>query len=595
MSNSISDIDEAEVMLVIGSNTTECHPIIGRKIKRAIKERGAQLIVADPRSIELTEMAEIHLNHLPGTDVALLNGMMQQIVKEDLHDQAFISERCEGDEAFLESLEEYDLETVETITGVPQEKIHQSALLFAQGHKKAIVFYGMGITQHTTGTDNVKAIANLLMLTGNLGRRGTGFSPLRGQNNVQGACDMGALPTVYPGYQMVGDSAVREKYEESWGKHLSEKVGLTVTDMVRAAHERRLKSLYVMGENPALSEPDSDHAREALSKLDFLVVQDLFLTETAQLADVVLPAAGFAEKDGTFTNTERRIQLLRKAVESPGQARPDWEIIADISNRMGYPMSYTSSAEIMAEIASLTPIYGGIYHDRLGESGLQWPCWTREHDGTPILHEGSFTRGRGLFHVVHDTPPAELPTRSYPIMLTTGRILEHWHTGSMSRRSRVLTALEPESRVEINPLDADYLGIQDGDTISLRSRRGSVQTKARKTKRVNPGQAFMAFHWGEAPANRLTNPVFDPIAKIPEFKVSSVRAILTVLERAAEDNKFLAALAENPAGALESYDLTPEHREALVCQDIASLEKWVGPLDERLHVWLKARLEQENI
>jgi predicted molibdopterin-dependent oxidoreductase YjgC len=406
---------------------------------------------------------------------------------------------------------------------------------------------------------------------------------------------MGALPTVYPGYQRVDDPTIREKFEESWSKRLSEESGLTATDMFRAAHEQRLKALYVMGENPALSEPDSDHARAALSKLDFLVVQDLFLTETAQLADVVLPAAGFAEKDGTFTNTERRVQLLRKAIDPPGEAKTDWRIITDISRRIGYPMPYTSSAEIMAEIASLAPIYGGIYYDRIGENGLQWPCWNREHDGTSILHEGGFTRGRGLFHVVHDTPPAELPTQSYPILLTTGRILEHWHTGSMSRRSRVLTTLEPESRVDINPQDADHLGILDGDTVSLRSRRGSLQTKVRKTKRVNPGQAFMAFHWQEAPANRLTNPAFDPIAKIPEYKVTSIRAILTVLERAAEDNKFLAALAENPTGVLESYDLTPEHREALVCQDITSLEKWVGPLDERLHVWLKDRLKQENI
>jgi len=595
MSNSISDIDDTEVILVIGSNTTECHPIIGRRIKRAVKNKGARLIVADPRRIELSEMAEIHLNHLPGTDVALLNGMMRQIVEHGLHDQTFIAERCEEFEPFLDSLKRYDLETVENITGVAREKILKSALLFAEDKKRAVVVYGMGITQHTTGTDNVKAIANLLMLTGNLGRRGTGFSPLRGQNNVQGACDMGALPTVYPGYQPVAAPAVREKFQKFWGRSLSEKAGLTVTDMFQAAHEQKLRALYVMGENPTLSEPDSDHSREALAKLDFLVVQDLFLTETAQLADVVLPAASFAEKDGTFTNTERRVQLLRKAVDPPGEARLDWEIITDISNLLGYPMNYSSSAEIMAEIASLTPIYGGIYHDRLSEGGLQWPCWNREHAGTPILHEGGFTRGRGRFHVVHDTPPAELPTRSYPLILTTGRVLEHWHTGSMSRRSRVLETLVPESRVEINPLDADHLGIQDGDTVSLSSRRGKVQTKAKKTDRVQPGQSFMAFHWQEAPANRLTNPAFDPVAKIPEFKVSSIRAILTVLERAAEDNKFLAALAENPAGVLESYDLTPQHRKALACQDMATLEKWVGPLDERLQVWLKTRLKQENL
>jgi formate dehydrogenase alpha subunit len=594
MSNSISDIDHTEVLFVIGSNTTECHPIIGRKIRRAIKNNGAKLIVADPRRIELCEMAQVHLDHFPGTDVALLNGMMRVIVEEDLHDQKFISERCEEFEPFLESLNRYDLKTVEAVTGVAGEKIRQSALLFGKA-KKAILFYGMGITQHTTGTDNVKTIANLLMLTGNLGRKGTGFSPLRGQNNVQGACDMGALPVVYPGYQRVDNPAVREKFEKAWGKNLSEKPGLTITEMVQAAYEGQLKALYVMGENPMLSEPDLNHAREALTRLEMLVVQDIFLTETAQLADVILPAASFAEKDGTFTNTERRVQRVRKTLDPPGEARLDWEIIAEVSRRLGYPMNYHSSPEIMDEIARLTPIYGGINHDRLNRGGLQWPCSDIKHPGTPILHKGQFSRGRGKFHVVHDRPPAELPTFAYPILLTTGRILEHWHTGSMSHRSHVLETLVPESHVEINPADANRLGILEGDVISLSSRRGSVQTKVRKTHRVRPGQAFMAFHWREAPANRLTNPALDPQAKIPEFKVSSINAILTVLERAAEDNKFLTALVENPAGVLASYDLTPEHRKALIEGDIASIEKWVGPLEERMQVWLKARLKQENI
>jgi formate dehydrogenase alpha subunit len=594
MSNSISDIDHAEVLFVIGSNTTECHPIIGRRIKRAVKNNGAKLIVADPRRIELCEMAEVHLDHFPGTDVALLNGMMRQIVQENLHDQKFIAERCEEFEPFFESLDRYDLKTVETLTGAAGEKIRQAALLFGKA-KKAIVLYGMGITQHTTGTDNAKTIANLLMLTGNLGRKGTGFSPLRGQNNVQGACDMGALPVVYPGYQRVDNPLAMEKFEKAWGKPLSKKPGLTITEMFQTAYDGRLKGLYVMGENPMLSEPDLNHAREALTKLELLVVQDIFLTETAQLADVVLPAASFAEKDGTFTNTERRIQLVRKALDPPGEARLDWEIVAEISNRMGYSMTYRSSAEIMNEIAQLTPIYGGINHKRLNRGGLQWPCTGEKHPGTPILHKGQFTRGRGKFHVVHDRPPAELPTSAYPILLTTGRILEHWHTGSMSHRSHVLETLVSESHVEINPVDASRLGIVEGDEISLSSRRGSVQTRAKKTHRVRPGQAFMAFHWREAPANRLTNPALDPQAKIPEFKVSSIKAILSVLERAAEDNRFLTALAENPAGALASYDLTPEHRKALVEGDIASIEKWVGPLDGRMQVWLKTRLKQENL
>lgn len=593
MSNSIADIDYADLFFIIGSNTTECHPIIGRKIRRAIKNNGAKLIVADPRAIELSEMAEVYLAHFPGTDVALLNGMMRQILEKGLHDQAFMTERCEDVEPFLTSLDRYDLKTVEEITGVAGEKIRQGALLFGKA-KRAIILYGMGITQHTCGTDNVKAVANLLMLTGNMGRRGTGFAPLRGQNNVQGACDMGALPGVYPGYQRVEDPAVRMKFERDWGRTLSAKPGLTITEMIQAAHEGQLKTLYVMGENPMLSEPNLNHAREAFSRLEMLVVQDIFLTETAQLADVVLPAACFAEKDGTFTSTERRVQLVRKAIDPPGEARMDWEIIAEISRRMGYPMNYTSSAEIMSEISRLTPIYGGINHGRLMGDGLQWPCRSPEHPGTPMLHTGQFTRGRGKFFALHDIPPAELPTIAYPLLLTTGRILEHFHTGSMSHRAHVLETLAPESRIEMNPVDAERLGIEEGDLISLSSRRGEIQGKVRKTNRVSPGLAFMAFHWGNSPVNCLTSSAVDSQAKIPEYKVSSVKAVLTVLELAAEDNKFLTALAKNPAGALSSYGLTPEHREALIHGDIASIENWVGPLEERLHVWLKYRLRQEN-
>jgi formate dehydrogenase alpha subunit len=595
MSNSIADVDKADLFLVIGSNTTECHPIIGRNIRRAAKKRTAKLIVVDPRAIELSETADVHLSHLPGTDVALVNGIMRQILEENLHNREFIAERCEGFEEFRASLDRYDLERVEGITGVPAEKIRQTAQLFGKA-ARAMVLYGMGITQHTTGTDNVKAIANLLMLTGNIGRPGTGFAPLRGQNNVQGACDMGALPVFYPGYQRVDNPDVRKKFAQAWGTSLSEKPGMTMTDMIQGAHAGSIKALYVMGENPMLSEPDLNHAKEAVSRLDMLVVQDIFLTETAQMADVILPASCFAEKDGTFTSTERRVQLVRKAIDPPGQSRGDWEIIAELSRRMGYPLHYESSADIMAEIGRLTPIYGGITHERLPDGGgLQWPCWDREHPGTPGLHTGQFTRGRGKFHVVHDRPPAELPTIAYPMLLSTGRILEQFHTGSMSHRSRVLESLAADSRVEINPDDAHRLGIEEGDLVSLSSRRGEVQTKVRMTSRVPPGHAFMAFHWGDAPANRLTITAVDPQAKIPEFKVSSIKATLAVLERGAEDNKFLTALAENPAGVLSSYDLTPEHRRALANGDIAALEKWIGPLNERLRAWLKHRLKQENI
>ncbi len=594
MSNSISDIDHAEVLFVIGSNTTECHPIIGRRIKRALRLKGSNLIVADPRAIELSEMADVHLNHLPGTDVALLNGMMRVIVKEGMYDKEFVEGRCEEFDPFLESLDTYTLELVEGITSVPREKIQQAAMLFGQAGS-AMVLYGMGITQHTTGTDNVKAIANLLMLTGNLGRKGTGFSPLRGQNNVQGACDMGALPNVFPGYQRVDNHEVRTKFQDAWGRDLDQRPGYTLVDMFQEADRGKLKAMYVVGENPMLSEADLRHASEALAKLDFLVVQDIFPTETALLADVVLPAASFAEKEGTFTSTERRVQRIRKAIEPPGEAKADWKIISEIANRLGYPMEYGSVSEIMEEISKLTPIYGGITQDRLMEGGLQWPCWDQGHPGTKTLHEGRFTRGRGKFHVVLDRPPAELPSSAYPILLTTGRILEHWHTGSMTHRSRVLEALAPESRVEINPMDALNMGIVEGDIVSLRSRRGKVRTRVKSSKRVKPGQAFMPFHWRDAPANLLTNLAVDPLAKIPEYKVSSVNAILEVLERATEDNAFLSALAKNPAGALKSYDLTPEHRAALACGDIDSIEKWVGPLNARLREWMKVRLEKEDL
>jgi formate dehydrogenase alpha subunit len=523
MSNSFSDIDKAELIFVIGSNTTECHPIVGRRIKQAVKFKGVKLMVADPRDIELGQFADIQLNQKPGSDVALLNAIMYQIVHEGLADKAFIENRCEDFEPFLQSLEEYAPETVEETTGVSAEKIREAARLFGRA-KRAIVFYGMGITQHTTGVDNVKAIANLLLLTGNMGRPGTGFAPLRGQNNVQGSCDMGALPVVYPGYQRVDNPAVKAKFEEAWGRKLSDRVGLALTEMIDAAYEGRIKAMYVMGENPMLSDPDLNHAREAVSRLDFLAVQDIFLTETAQLADVVLPTASFAEKDGTFTNTERRVQLVRKAIDAPGEAREDWRIVAEISSRLGYPMSYASSAEIMAEIAQVAPIYGGMHHDRLDNGGLQWPCWNRKHKGTPMLHKGAFTRGKGKFHVVHYKPPAELPSSEYPLVLTTGRILEHYHTGTMSRRSRVLETLVPESHMEISPADAALLGVKEGEVITVASRRGKVETKVRKTRRVGPGLAFMAFHWKEAPANMLTNAAFDPIAKIPEFKVSAVKA-----------------------------------------------------------------------
>ncbi len=593
MSNSISDFTKADLLFVIGSNTTDCHPIIGRAIRQGVKFRGTKLMVADPRAIELSKLGSIHLRHRPGSDVALLNAIMHVIIEENLHDKRFIEERTEGFEQLAETVERYTPEMAEEITGVPKAHIVKAARLFARAERAGIL-YGRGITQHTTGTDNVKSLANLLLLTGNIGREGTGFSPLRGQNNVQGACDMGALPNVFPGYQRVDNPDARLKFESAWGSTLSDKPGIPITEMIGAASQGEIRAMYVVGENPMMSEPALAHAKRAMGQLEFLVVQDIFPTETAIMADVILPAAAFAEKDGTFTNTERRVQKMNKAIDPPGEARPDWQIVSALAGKMGQPFTYESTEDIMEEIASLTPIYGGIHHDRLDGYGLQWPCVDRLHPGTPILHQGKFTRGLGKFHAVEYRPPAESVSEDYPLILTTGRVLEHWHTGSMSRRSDVLDKLHPNAAVDIHPTDALKLGIVDGDLVTLTSERGKIETAARITEETSPGLAFMAFHWNESPVNVLTNDALDPAAKIPEFKVSAVKAVLAVLDRAAQDNAFFARLAENPARALKEYDLTPEERAAIASGDIRKIESWVGKLDKRLKNWLIARLQQES-
>ncbi len=593
MSNSIEDFSKADVLFDIGSNTTECHPVIGNIIKHAVRFGGTKLIVADPRSIQLAEHAATHLRHKPGTDVALLNGLMHVIIEEGLADSTFIKQRTGGFEELAKVLKEYTPEKVEEITGIPREDIIAAARIFGQA-KRACILYGMGITQHTTGTDNVKSIANLLLLTGNIGREGTGFSPLRGQNNVQGACDMGALPNVFPGYQRVDDSQVREKFEAAWGCNLSGTPGLTLTEVLPAAYDGKIKAMYIVGENPLLSEPDIEHAREALKRLDFLVVQDIFPTETAWLADVILPAASFAEKEGTFTNTERRVQRVRRAIQPPGEARKDWQILSQLAEKMGHKFGYASAAQIMDEIASLTPIYGGMHYSRLDGAGLQWPCPDTSHPGTPILHKDKFSRGLGKFHAVEYIPPHELTSDEYPVVLTTGRVLEHWHTATMSRRAGPLRKLYPMGLAEINPEDAKRLGIWEGEMVSITSERGKIEATAHITEKSAPGLIFMAFHWSEAPANILTNPAIDPVAKIPEYKVCAVKPVLSVLDRAAKDNTFLAQLAENPVEALKSYDLTKEERAALATGDIRKIESWVGKLDERLKTWLIARLAQEK-
>ncbi len=522
MTNSIEELPRADVIFVIGSNTTECHPVLGAMIRRAAQDGRAHLIVADPRKIELTRYAQIHLQQASGSDVALVNAMMKVMLEEDLWDHRFVEERCENFEAFREEVLRTDLEEAAHVTGVPLSDIRRAARLYA-GAERAAIIYSMGITQHTTGTDNVLTLANLAMLTGNVGRESTGVNPLRGQNNVQGACDVGALPDVYPGYQKVDDPDLRRKFEEAWGVTLPVEPGLTVVEMMNAAADGDIKGLYVMGENPMLSDPDIGHVKEGLERLDFLCVQDIFLSETAELADVVLPATCFAEKDGTFTSTERRIQRVRRAVAPPGEARPDWEILCDLASRMGYPMHYEHPSDVMDEIASVTPIYGGVHYERLEGTGLQWPSPTADHPGTPYLHKGRFARGKGRFHPVPYRPPAEVPDDEFPVVLTTGRKQEHWHTGTMSRRSRVLDWLLPHGELEMSPALADRYDVGDGETIRVISRRGSVEVTARVVDKPRPDSVFMAFHFREAPANVLTNPALDPIAKIPELKVCAVR------------------------------------------------------------------------
>ena len=522
MTNAIDEFELADAIFVIGSNTTECHPIIGAAVKRAVLSGKTRLIVADPRAIELTEFAAIHMQQKNGTAVALANAMMNVILAEGLQDTAFIAERTEGFDDLKEAVEPYTPEMAAKITGVPAALICESARIYAKARAASIIF-SMGITQHTTGTDNVLSLANLAMLTGNIGRPGTGVNPLRGQNNVQGACDLGALPNVYPGYQKVDEPASRERFQKAWGAKLSPNAGLTVVEMMDAAADGRLKALYVVGENPMLSDPDLNHVEQALKNLDLLVVQDIFLSETAQLADVVLPAASFAEKDGTFTNTERRVQRVRKALDPPGQALPDWQILCRLARRLGYQMDYDHPSAIQDEIASLTPSYGGITYDRLERGGLQWPCPDSEHPGTPYLHKGRFARGLGKFHAVSFLPPKELPDDDYPFVLSTGRVLQHFHTGTMSRRSDVLDTLVPVGTIEMHPDDAARLGIADSDTVRVASRRGEIELPAHLTDRVAPGATFLAFHYREAPANRLTIAALDPIAKIPELKVCAVR------------------------------------------------------------------------
>ena len=516
MTNSIGEIKDIETFFIIGANPTEAHPIVGLEMKKAIRQ-GAKVVVCDPRKTWVARRAHLHIQHIPGTDNFLINAMMNHIIEQGLHDEEFVAARCENFEAFRENLAGYTIEEAARVCGVEADDIRRAAEMYAKGSPSAI-FYTLGITEHTCGTENVQNLANLSMLCGQIGKPSSGVNPLRGQNNVQGACDMGAVHSVLPGYQRVADSAVREKFGKAWGVELPTNVGGRVTDYIEKAHEGVLKGFYVMGEDPALSEPDQALVIESLKRLEFLVVQEIFLSETAKLADVVLPATSFAEKDGTFTNTERRVQRVRKAVDPPGEARPDWQITCDLSTAMGYPMRYDHPSQIFDEMASLTPSFAGISYDRIEEVGIQWPCPTPDHPGTVFLHEGRFTRGKGLFHAIKFRPPAELPDTDYPFVLSTGRTLYHYNIGNMTRKSAEITQKEGESFVEMHPSDAERLGVAVGGLARVTTRRGSVVVRARVGDRVRPGGLWMPFHFAETSTNRLTNPAFDNITRTAEYK-----------------------------------------------------------------------------
>jgi formate dehydrogenase alpha subunit len=525
MTNSQPEFErDTNCFLIIGSNTSEGHPLIASRILKAMEEREAKVVVIDPRKTQMARLADLHLPFRPGTDVAVLNGLMNVIIAEGLADEEYITTRTEGFEEMAALVETYTPERVEEISGIPAEGLRQAARIYAT-HRPSAIIYAMGITQHTTGTDNVKSCANLAMLCGNVGVPGGGVNPLRGQNNVQGACDLGALANVYTGYQAVTSPEVQAKFETAWGSTSDLKIGLTVTEMIDAAGDGRVRAMYVMGENPMVADPDLNHARHCLEEIEFLVVQDIFPTETAQLADVVLPGTSFAEKDGTYTATDRRIQRVRQAIEPLGESRPDWQILCQVAQQLGAGgFDFSSPGEVMDEIAQLTPIYGGVSYARLEEQGfLHWPVPTADHPGTPYLHKDKFSRGLGHFHALEFKEAAELPDEDYPFLLTTGRLMFHWHTGTMTRRSASLHQEVPEAYVEIHPDDAAAIGLNGASRVRVSSRRGEIELAARVTPHIKPGVVFIPFHFAEAAANALTHAALDPTAKIPEYKVCAVR------------------------------------------------------------------------
>ena len=521
MTNPIADITEdVDMILLVGSNPEEAHPVIGAQIRQAI-QRGTQVVVVDPRKINLVKDSALHLQVQAGTNVAFANGMMHVILKEGLADRHFIEERTEGFSDLEKMVADYTPEKVAEICHIHPEDLIQAARMYAKAEKAPII-YCLGVTEHSTGTEGVMSMSNLAMLVGKVGKPGCGVNPLRGQNNVQGACDMGCMPYDFPGYQKVNNPEVIDKFEKAWHVPLNRNTGLTSTKVLPAATAENVKGLYIFGEDPIVTDPDTGHVRQALESLDFLVVQELFMTETAAYADVVLPGISYAEKDGTFTNTERRVQRVHKAVEPRGQAREDYEIFCEVMTRMGYPCAYESAKEIMKEISAVTPSFGGINYERLEKESLQWPCRSLTDPGTPIMHVGSFARGKGLFKAIPYKQAQELPDEEYPYLMSTGRMLYHYNTRAMTGRTEGINQIANHSYIEINAVDAQALGIQEGDKVEVHSRRGKIETYAAVGNRVFPQEVFMTFHFPDGNVNEITNAVFDDIATIPEYKVCAV-------------------------------------------------------------------------
>ncbi len=523
MTNSIRELEDAKFLFVIGSNTTEAHPIISYFIKRAVK-KGATLVVNDPRKIDLVRWAKKYIPLKVGTDVAYINGLAREIIANDWHKKDYIDRFTEGFDRFKEAVEPYTLENTSEITGLPVETIREVARMLAEAPVVSLV-YTLGITEHTCGTHNVKSCANLQLLLGNVGVENGGVNPLRGQNNVQGACDMAALPNVLPGYQNVVDPALREKFQKAWNLPGMDAIpGLTMPAMFDGVHDNKIKALYVYGENIVLTEPHKAHTVKTLEKCEFVICGDIFYTETAAYADVILPDLSWGEEDGTFTNTERRVQRVRAALKPQGNARSHWWALNELGKRMGVDMGFQSAAQIFEEVRSLVPAYQGITWDRIEHVGLQWPCPTLEHPGTKFLHMGGkFTRGKGLFSALKYTPPAECPDEEYPMWLSTGRRLWHYHTGTQTHNSVGMDSLCSEEWLEINPADAAKMGIKTGDIVKASSRRGEITLKAWVTDRSPVDLCWTSFHFAEACANELTNDAFDPITNTAEYKACAIR------------------------------------------------------------------------